>query len=70
MVTGKPTSALRATEPDEAQRTTRGHEARQRGTPPATTKADGQVPRNNSRKPRKRAKHATNHGTGKGASQQ
>ena len=44
---GKPTRAPRATGPDEAPRTTRGHEARQRGTPPATTKAHGQVPSNN-----------------------
>ena len=41
---GKPTRALRATGPDEARRTTLGHEACQRGTPPATTKAHGQVP--------------------------
>ena len=43
----KPTGAPRATGPDEARRTTRGHEARQRGTRPATTKAQGQVPSNN-----------------------
>ena len=42
----KPTGAPRAAGPDEARRTTRGHEARQRGTPPATTKAHGQVPSN------------------------
>ena len=41
---GKPTRAPRATGPDEARRTTLGHEVRQRGTPPATTKAHGQVP--------------------------
>ena len=41
---GKPTLAPRATRLDEAWRTTRGHQARQRGTPPATTKAHGQVP--------------------------
>ena len=46
---GKPTGAPRATGPDEARRTTRGHEARQRGTPPATTKAHGQVPSSNGR---------------------
>ena len=44
---GKPTGAPRATGSDEAQRITRGHEARQRGTPPATTKAHRQVPKNN-----------------------
>ena len=47
---GKPTGALRATGPDEARRTTRGHEARQRATPPATTTAHGQVPGNNGRR--------------------
>ena len=47
---GKPTRAPRATGPDEARRTTRGHEARQRGTPPATTKAHGQVPSHNGRR--------------------
>ena len=47
---GKPTGAPRATGPDEARRTTRGHEARQRGRPPATTKAHGQVPSNNGRR--------------------
>ena len=46
---GKPTRALRATGPDEARRTRRGHEARHRGTPPATTKAHAQVPSNNGR---------------------
>ena len=45
----KPTGAPRATGPDEAWRTTRGHEARQRGTPPATTKAHGQMPSSNGR---------------------
>ena len=34
---GKPTRAPRATGPDEARRTTRGHGARQRGTLPATS---------------------------------
>ena len=43
----KPTGAPRATGPDEAQRTTRGQEARQGGTPRATTKAHGQVPSSN-----------------------
>ena len=33
--------------PDQARRTTRGREAHQRGTPPATAKAQGQVPSNN-----------------------
>ena len=47
---GKPTRAPRATRLDEARRTTRGHEARQRGTPPATTKARGQVPSSNGRR--------------------
>ena len=46
----KPTGARRATGLDEARRTTRGHKARQRGTPPATTKAHGQVPSNNGRR--------------------
>ena len=44
---GKPTGAPRGTALDEARRTTRGHQARRRGTPPATTKAHGQVPSNN-----------------------
>ena len=39
-----------ATGPDEARRTTRGHGARQRGTPPATTKAHGQMPSSNGRR--------------------
>ena len=47
MVSGKPTGAPRATGLDKARRTTRGHEARQRGTPPASTKAHGQVPSHN-----------------------
>ena len=45
--TGKPTRAPRATGPDEARGTTRGHEARPRGTPPATATRRGQVPSNN-----------------------
>ena len=49
-VSGKPTRAPGATGPDKARRITRGHEARQRGTGPATTKAHGQVPSNNSRR--------------------
>ena len=49
-----------ATGPDEAPRTTRGHKARQRGTPPATTKAHGQVPGNNGRRvPRTRRVRTT-----------
>ena len=44
---GKPTGAPRATGPDEARRTARGHEARQRGTLPATTTGHGMVPGNN-----------------------
>ena len=47
---GKPTGAPRSTGPDEERRTTRGHEALQRGTPPATTTAHGQVPGNNGRR--------------------
>ena len=47
---GKPTGAPRATGPDEARRTTQGHEARQRGMPPATTKAHGQLQSNNGRR--------------------
>ena len=47
--TRKPTGAPRGTGPDEARRTTRGQEARQRGTPPATTKAHGQVPSSDGR---------------------
>ena len=39
-----------ATGPDEARRTTPGHEARHRGTPPATTKAHGQLPSSNIRR--------------------
>ena len=46
---GKPTGAPRATGLEEAQRTTRGQEARQTVTPPATTKAHRQVPSNNGR---------------------
>ena len=57
---GKPTRARRATRPDEARRTTRGHQARQRGTPPATSKAQGQVPSNNGhRVPRTQAASTT-----------
>ena len=44
---GKPSGAPRVTGPDQARLTTRDHEARQRGTPPATTKGHGQVPSNN-----------------------
>ena len=47
---GKPTGAPRATGLDEARRTTRGHEARQRGTPPATTKSQRQVPSSDGRR--------------------
>ena len=47
---GKPTGASRATGPDQARRTTRGHVARQRGTPRATTKAYGQVPSSDGRR--------------------
>ena len=47
---GKPTGAPRATGPDEARRTTRGHESRQRVTPPATNTAHRQVPSNNGRR--------------------
>ena len=57
---GRPTAAPRATGPDEARRTTRGHEARQRGTSPATTNAHGQVPGNNGRRvPRTRRARKT-----------
>ena len=57
---GKSTGAPRAPGPDEARRTTRGHEARRRGTPPATTKAHGQVPGNNGRRvPQTRRAHTT-----------
>ena len=59
-VSGKPTGALRATGPDEAQRTTPGHEACQSGTPPATTKAHGQVPSSDGRRvPQTRRAHPT-----------
>ena len=44
---GKQTSARRATRPDEAPRTRRGPEARQRGTPLARIKAHRRVPSNN-----------------------
>ena len=47
---GKPTGAPRATGPDGARRTTRGHQARQRGGPPPTTKAHGQLASNNGRR--------------------
>ena len=47
---GKPTGAPRGTGLDEARRTTRGHKARQRGMPPATTKAHGQVPSSDGRR--------------------
>ena len=50
MSSGKPTGAPRATGPDQARRTTRGHKARQRGTPLAATKAHGQVTSNNGRR--------------------
>ena len=69
---GKPTRAQRATGPDEVRRSTPGHEARQRGTPPATTKAHGQMPSNKAagcRKPGEGAQHATNHGTRRDAKQ-
>ena len=65
---GKPTGAPRATGPDEARRTTRGQQACQRGTSPATTKTHGQVPSNNgqrvpqtraARTTRKEARHRT-----------
>ena len=57
---GKATGAPRATRPDEARCTTRGHEARERGTPPATTRAHGQVPGNNGRRvPQTRTVRAT-----------
>ena len=46
---GKQTGTPRATGRDRAWRTREGHEARQRGTPPATTKAHGQLPSNNGR---------------------
>ena len=62
----KPTAAPRATGPDEARRTTRGHKARQRvklrDRCQATT-ATG------CRKPGQRAQHAANHGTETGARQ-
>ena len=45
---GKLTRAPRATRAGEARRTTPGHEARWRGRPPATIKAHGQMPSNNS----------------------
>ena len=44
---GKPAGAPKASRPDEARRTTRGQEARQRSTPPGTTKAHGHMPSNN-----------------------
>ena len=44
---GKRTGAPRGTGLDKARRTTQGHKVRQRCTPPATTKAHGQVPSNN-----------------------
>ena len=57
---GKPTKAPRATGPHEARHTTRGQEARQRGTPPATTAAHGQMPGNNGRRgPQIRTARAT-----------
>ena len=57
---GKPTGASRATGPDEARRTNAGPEARQRGTPPATTTARGQVPMHNGhRVPRTREARTT-----------
>ena len=60
MASRKPTGAPRGTGPDEEQRTTRGHQARQRGTPLATTKAQGQVPSNNGhRVPQTRAASTT-----------
>ena len=44
---GKVNRSTRITGPDEPQRTTRGQEARQRGTPPATAKAHRQLPSHN-----------------------
>ena len=46
-VTGKLTGGPRTTGPDDARRATPRQEARQRGTRPVTTKAHGEVPRNN-----------------------
>ena len=43
----EPTGAPRATRPDEVRPTRQQHEARQRGTPPATTKSHGQERSNN-----------------------
>ena len=57
---GKLTGAPTATRPDEARRTTWGQEARQRGTPLATTTAHGQVRGNNGRRvPQTRTARAT-----------
>ena len=56
----KPTGAPTATRPDEARRTTRGQDARQRGTQPTTTTAQDQVPRTNGcRVPQTRTARAT-----------
>ena len=60
------------TGPDEAWCTTWGHEARQTGTPPSTTKAHGQVVSDNGRQVpqiRTARKQKTNHGMQKGARQ-
>ena len=60
---GKPTGAPTGTGPDEARRTTRGHEAHQRGTSPATTKAHGQVPSSDRRRvPQTRRARTTRNG--------
>ena len=57
---GQPTGAPRATGRDKARCTTRGHKTRQRGTPPATTKAHAQVPSSNGRRVRQtRRAHTT-----------
>ena len=56
----KPTGAPTATGPNRARRTNAGPQGTQRGTPPATTKARGQVPSNNChRGPQTRAARRT-----------
>ena len=69
---GKPTGAPRATGPDEARRTTRGHgarlEARRRPQPRHTDRCQATTAAGCG-KPGERAQQATNHGTGTGAKQ-
>ena len=70
---GKPTRAPRATGPDEAWHPMRGHGARQRGAPPATTRHTDRckaTPAAGCHQSGQRAQHATNQGKSTDAKQQ